>query len=117
MVRAKVWADFKVYEHSVDPGDPYNGTNTWILFPQQMNQGWCTIEDLLAKQGKTILQMTNEYSDQNRLVQLTCDLRIEFRDEHNNSRKLPSRRHYFSFRDWSWTPDLSRKDDDLWEKG
>jgi hypothetical protein len=117
IIRAKVWADFKVYGVAVDPGDSYNGTNTWILFPQQISQGWYQIEDLIVQQGKSIAQMQAEYSAQNRLTQLTLDLTIEFRDELKNIRKLPTRRHYFSFQDWTWVPDLTRKDDDLWANG
>jgi hypothetical protein len=117
IIRAKVWAEFKVYGIPVDPGDPYNGTNVWILYPQQVSQGWYSIEDLLSKQGKSISQMRAESTSQNEKVQLTMDLTIESRDEQKNSRKLPKRSHFFSFENKTWVPDLTRKDDDLWENG
>ena len=117
IIRAKVWAVFMVYGAKVDPGDPYNGTNTWVLFPQQISQGWYSIEDLVKQQGKSISQMISECSPQNKMTQLTLDLTIEFRDELANARRLPTRRHFFSFDDWVWVPDLTRKDDHLWENG
>jgi hypothetical protein len=87
------------------------------LFPQQISQGWFSIEDLVAQHGKNIAQMQSESSIQNETTQLTLDLTIEFRDEHKNIRKLPTRRHYFSFKELTWIPVLTRKDDQLWEKG
>ena len=117
IIRAKVWAEFRVYGITVDPGAPYNGTDTWILFPNQISQGWYSIANLLTQQGKSVAQMQTECSAQNSTTQLTLDLTIEFRDERGNTRKLPTRRHYFSFQDWTWIPVLTRKDDNLWENG
>jgi len=113
IIRAKVWAEFKVYGSSVDPGDDFNGTKTWLVFPQQTSQGWYEISNLLAQQGKTVQQMINEYSQENRTTQLTLDLTIEFRDEIGYKRRLPTRRVYFAFNDWTWIPVLT--EDDGWE--
>ena len=117
LVRAKIWADCKVYDVKVNPPDAYNGTETWVLFPQQLSQGWFSIADLLAQQGKTMDQMRSECVPQNATTQLTLDLTIEFRDERRSVRKLPTRTHYYSFKDSTWIPVLTRKDDKLWENG
>jgi len=117
LIRAKVWADCRVYGRTVDPGNAYNGTDTWILFPQQTSQGWFSIVDLLAQQGKNFDQMRAESSSQNSITQLTLDLTLEFRDERGTSRRLPTRTHHYSFADLAWIPVLTRNDDDLWQHG
>ena len=96
IIRAKVWAEFKVYGSSVDPGDDFNGTKTWLVFPQQTSQGWYEISNLLAQQGKTVQQMINEYSPENRTTQLALDLTIEFRDEIGYS-KIANKEGLFCF--------------------
>ena len=111
MLRAKVWCNFQVYGSPVEYSEDFNGKNTWYIFPGQMSQGWYEIESLLNKKGKTVEQMINEYSDENRNQQLTMDLKLEFRDELDNRRMLPSRRHYFAFNDWRWIPELTVKGD------
>ena len=111
MLRAKVWCNFQVYGNPVDYSDDFNGKNIWYIFPGQTSQGWYEIETLLTKKGKTVDQMMNEYTDENRTHQLTLDLKIEFRDEMDNKRELPTRRHYFAFNDWFWIPELTVKED------
>jgi hypothetical protein len=106
IIRAKVWAEFKVYGVPVDPGGDFNGTKIWLVFPQQTSQGWYEISSLIAQQGKTPQKMQSEYDSNNRTTQLTLDLTIEFRDELGNERKLPTRKHYFAFNDWTWIPVL-----------
>ena len=111
LIRAKVRCNFMVYNVPVEYNDDFNGKNTWYIFPQQISQGWYEINRLLNNRGKTIEDMCQEYSDNNRDKQLTMDLEIEFIDELENPRKLPSRKHYFAFNDWRWIPVLTKKDD------
>ncbi|MBW8039595.1 MAG: hypothetical protein FVQ85_06305 [Planctomycetes bacterium] len=107
IIRAKIWCEFKIYDSPVEVKDEFNGTNIWLVFPQQMSQGWFEIAPLLAQKGKTVQQMKEEYASDNRTTQLTMDLTIEFRDEIGNRKRLPTRRHYFAFNDWRWIPVLT----------
>jgi len=52
-----------------------------------------------------------EATEGNRYEQLTMDLEIEFRGELGDERKLPSRKHFFDFREWRWVPHLTKQDD------
>lgn len=113
VVKAKVWCNFQIYSDPVEYNDDFNGINTWYVFPQQYSQGWFEIGRLLEQKGKSIDNMIAEASPNNRDTQLTIDLKIEFRDERGESRELPSRKHYFAFKDWCWIPILTAKDD--WE--
>ena len=111
MLRAKIKCNFKVYNVPVEYSDDFNGVDTWYVFPQQISQGWYEIEPMLKKNGKTIEDMCQEYSENNRKQQLTMDLEIVFRDELKKERILALRRHYFAFNDWKWIPVLTKKDD------
>jgi hypothetical protein len=111
ILRAKVSCNFKVYNTPVDCDDAYNGKNIWNILPANTNQGWFEIESLLRKVGKTVQQMINEYSEENRDNQLTVDLKMEFRDESGNKRILPSMKYYFAFNDWKWIPIFAVKED------
>jgi len=116
IVRAKVWAEFKVYGAAVKALDAYSGTEVWLLFPQQIHQGWYQISDLVTQMGKTTSQMVSEATPQNATGQLTLDLTIEYRDELDQERRLPTRRHYFDFKKWTWIPILTEKDPMLWKE-
>jgi len=108
---AKVWCNFQLYNQPVEYHDDFNGKKTWYIFPQQKNWGYFELAPLLAKKGKTIGQVTSEANDNNRQEQLTMNLRIEFRDELGNQRKLPSRLHHFDFKAWQWIPTFTYEDD------
>jgi len=110
VVRAKVRCNFRVYGKLVEYHGDFNGRNTWYVFPQQTSQGWFEIAPLLAKKGKTRQQMVVETTEGNRYEQLTMDLEIEFRDELGDERKLPSRKHFFDFKEWRWVPLLTKQD-------
>ncbi len=114
IIRAKIWCEIKVYGTPVIINDDFNGTNIWLVFPQQTSQGWYEIKPLLEQQGKTPQQMIQEYSPGNRRNQLTLDLTIEFRDELGNRRKLPTKKHYFAFNEWRWIPVLTGSN--VWEQ-
>lgn len=109
IIKAKVWCDFKIYGSPVKSDNNFNGKNTWILFPQQMSQGWFEISSLLEQQGKSVQQMIDEYTPGNMSTQLTLDLTIEFRDELGNERRLPTRKHFFEFNEWRWIPVLTEE--------
>ena len=111
IVRAKVRCNFRLYGDRVDYHEAYQGGETWYVFPQQISQGWFDIESLLQKKGKTMAQVMAERTEQNKKEQLTMDLELEFRDELEESRVLPSRHHYFDFDRWAWIPQLTKKDD------
>jgi len=88
---------------------PYIGKEIWVLFPQQMSQGWFEIDTLLKQKGKNIRTMINEYNQENVGQQLTMNLELEFWDELGSNRTLPTRRHYFDFDNWAWIPQLTEK--------
>jgi hypothetical protein len=111
VVRAKVRCNFQVYGDRVDYHPSYNGGETWYVFPQQISQGWFAIELLLQKKNKTVKQIMAERTEENKEIQLTMDLELEFRDELEQRRILPSRHHYFDFDRWIWIPQLTIKDD------
>jgi hypothetical protein len=111
VVRAKVRCNFKLYGEPVADNPAYDGRETWYAFPQQTSQGWFEIQSLLQKKGKAVAQMIAELTPANRTEQLTMNLKIEVRDELDESRILPPRQHYFDFDRWVWIPDLARKDD------
>ena len=98
IVRAKVNCNFKVYGASVTPDPAYSGKETWVLFPQQISQGWFEIEKLLEKKGKTCKTMINERTYANSNEQLTMNLEIEFCDELGTKRTLPKRLHYLTLK-------------------
>ena len=107
IVKAKVNCNFKVYGNPVIPAPAYCGKETWILFPQQMSQGWFEIEKLLQMQGKTSSKMISERTKSNSNDQLTMNLELEFCDELGTKRVLPKRLHYFNFESWAWIPKLT----------
>lgn len=111
MIKARITCEFEVYGKNVEYSDDFNGKNIWYVFPQQTSQGWFEIETLLKKQKKSINEMRDEYSDKKRDKQMTMELNIEFRDEENRTRKLPSRKHYFAFNNMRWIPVLTKKED------
>lgn len=114
VVRAKVQCNFRIYgDRVVSAHDEFEGKSIWIIFPQQMSQGWFELSPLLTKKGKMVDQMIEETSVDNEKEQLTMDLEIEFRDELGNIRTLPSRKHYFKFEatEFKWIPVLTLQGD------
>ena len=111
IVRAKANFNFKVYGQPVTAGALYDGTDTWVVFPQQLSQGWFEVESLLKQQGKTVATMQAEVSEENRKRQLTMLLELKFWDELGVTRTLPPRPHYFDFTRWAWIPRLGEKED------
>jgi len=107
IVRAKINFNFRVYGEPVTAGPLYDGKEVWLLFPQQMSQGWFEIESLLQMKRKTIAAMIAESTPANRKDQLTMILELEFWDELEARRKLPARRHHFDFERWAWIPQLA----------
>ena len=106
-VRATVACNFRVYGDPIE-ADPINdGKDTWLLFPQQVSQGWFEIDTLLQKKGKGVTAMIAECTPANREDQFTMDLELEFWDELGARRKLPARPHYFDFERWAWIPRLT----------
>jgi hypothetical protein len=111
VVRANVNFNFKVYGQPVTWGPLYDGRDSWVLFPQQLSQGWFEVEGLLKQQWKTVGQMQHELSEENRKRQLTMVLDLTFSDEFGVKRKLPPRPHYFDFGRWAWIPRLGEQAD------
>jgi len=107
VVRARVACNFRIYGESIKAGPVYDGEDVWLLFPQQMSQGWFEIESLLQAKGKTVATMIAECTPNNKKTQLTMTLDLEFWDELGIRRKLPSRPHYFDFDRWAWIPRLT----------
>lgn len=107
VVRAAVACNFKVYGDAVDYGPAYDGKEVWLVFPQQVIQGWFEIEALLQKKGKNVATMMVESTPGNRKDQFTMLLEVEFWDEMGSRRKLPARRHYFDFDRWVWIPHIT----------
>ena len=106
IVHARVACNLKIYGQPVSAGSLYDGTDIWLLYPQQFNQGWFDIESVLQKKGKNIATMIYECTPENRKQQLTMLLELEFWDEFDKRRKLPSRPYYFDFNRWLWIPQL-----------
>lgn len=107
VVRAKVACNFKVYDQPVLYAPAYDGTELWVLFPQQVSIGWFEIAPLLQAKGKTVADMIAEHNPVNAKQQLTMFLELEFWDETGKHRKLPGRPHYFDFGRWRWIPHLT----------
>lgn len=110
LVRARVAFNFQVYGESVTAGALYDGNEVWLLFPQQMSQGWFEIETLLRMKGKTVAMLISEYTSEKRKLQLSMRLKLEFWDELGGRRELPPRQHYFDFERWAWIPQLAEND-------
>ncbi len=106
VVRARINFNFRVYGEVVTAGPLYDGKQLWLLFPQQMSQGWFEIESLLQMKGKTVSAMVAECTPANSKDQLTMLLELEFSDEQGAHRKLPPRQTYFDFERWAWIPQL-----------
>lgn len=109
LIRARINFNFRVYGEPVSAGPLYDGKEVWLLFPQQMSQGWFEVESLLQKKGKSVAKMIAECTPANREDQLTMMLELEFWDELEARRKLPARRHYFDFERWVWIPQLAER--------
>lgn len=109
IVRARVACNFQVYGQPVTAGPLYDGKDVWLLFPQQISQGWFEIDSLLQKNGKTVAAMIAECTPTNRKEQLTIMLDLEFWDELGARRKFPPRSHYFDFERWTWIPRLTER--------
>lgn len=106
VVRARLNCNFEVYGRRVSAGALYDGTHRWVVFPQQLSQGWFEIDLLLHQQGTNVTSVMTETTSANRETQLTMNLSIDFEDELGAVRKLPSRLHYFDFERWAWIPRL-----------
>jgi hypothetical protein len=109
VVRARVAFNFKIYGEPVSAGGIYDGKEVWLLFPQQVIQGWFELEVLAQKKGKTVSNLIAESVASNRAEQLTAELEIEFWDELGSRRKLPTRHHYFDFDRWAWIPYITER--------
>jgi hypothetical protein len=107
VVRAKVACNFRLYGAPVTAGPAYDGSDVWLLFPQQISQGWFSVDALAQQQGKSVAVMISESTPINRRNQLTMRLELEFWDEFGVRRKLPPRPHYFDFDRWAWIPQLT----------
>jgi hypothetical protein len=107
VVRAKINCNFKVYGEPVNYASPYSGEENWLLFPQQVSQGWFEIESILQKKGKTASVIISERTPANSKEQLTMNLELEFWDELGAKRALPKRPHYFDFESWIWIPQIT----------
>jgi hypothetical protein len=111
IVRARVGCNFRVYGDSIKAGAAYDGQDVWLLFPQQISQGWFEVESLVQTKGKNVAGMIAERTADNAKDQLTMALELEFWDELDGRRKLPVRRHYFDFERWAWIPHLTEGQD------
>lgn len=109
VVRVRLNCNFKVYGENVKYEDSYSGEENWLLFPNQMSQGWFEIETILQKKGKTVAELITEFNQEIAKEQLTMTLELEFWDELGAERKLPPRPHYFDFYRWVWIPQLTEK--------
>jgi hypothetical protein len=107
IVRAKVACNFRLYGEPIKAGPAYDGKDVWLLFPQQVSQGWFEIDPLLQTKGKSVDAMIAERTPANSKDQLTMLLELEFWDELGMRRKLPARPHYFDFDRWAWIPQLT----------
>jgi hypothetical protein len=107
IVRARVACNFRVYGEPIKAGPVYDGEDVWVLFPQQMSQGWLDVGTLLQAKGKSVAAMIAERTPANANDQLTMMLELEFWDELGGRRKLPARTHYFDFDRWAWIPQLT----------
>jgi hypothetical protein len=109
VVRARLACNFRVYGEPITAGPLYDGQDVWLVFPQQVSQGWFELDALLQQKGKTVASVASELTPANRRVQLTMNLDLEFWDELGASRKLPARQHYFDFERWAWIPELAER--------
>jgi len=110
-LRVRVWCNFKINGEPVDFRDEYCGREIWNVYPMQRSTGWFLLSQVLALKGKTIANMIEERTDENRKQQLTMDLRLEYgAPELGRSRELPARRHFFDFKQWNWIPELTFPD-------
>jgi hypothetical protein len=107
IVRARVACNFRVYGEPVKCGPAYDGEDVWLVFPQQISQGWFEIESLLQMKGKSVALMITEATAANQANQLTMLLELEFWDELGSTRRLPARPHYFDFDRWAWIPHIT----------
>jgi len=106
IVRAKVNCNFKLYGKPINSYSMFDGTDIWVLFPQQTSQGWFEIESLLRQNEKNIASLIHERTPDNCENQLTMSLELKFWDELGNQRNLPARHHHFDFEEWAWIPRL-----------
>jgi len=107
VVRATVACNFRIYGEPIKAGPAYDGKDVWLLFPQQVSQGWFDINSLLQAKGKSVATMMAEHTAANANDQLTMQLELEFWDELGGKRKLPTRPYYFDFERWAWIPQLT----------
>lgn len=107
VVYASVACNFRLYGgDTIEVSPAFNGKDPWVLFPQQVTQGWFEINSFLR--GKTIASMIAESTPENRAKQFTMLLELEFWDELGARRKLPTRLHYFDFDRWAWIPHITQ---------
>lgn len=113
-LHVRVWCNFKIYGEPVDFRDEYCGREIWNVYPKQQSTGWFLLSQVLDLKRKTIANMIEERTDENRKQQLTMDLRLEYQaPELGRSRELPARRHFFDFKQWSWIPELTFREETL----
>lgn len=106
LVRATVNLNLEVYGQQVSAGPLYDGHERWLVFPQQVSQGWFDVEAMLQQVGKSMAQVRSEHAPENQRRQLTARLELKFEDEFKQVRHLPVRFHYFDFGRWAWIPAL-----------
>lgn len=109
VVRATVNCDLRVHGEPVSAGPLYDGTDRWVVFPQQVSQGWFEIDTVLQAKGKSVASLIGETTPANRQTQLTMRLSLRFEDELGSIRELPPRPHYFDFERWAWIPRLGEQ--------
>ncbi len=110
LVRAKLNCNFRLYGEPIMADALYSGKMKWLLFPQQMSQGWFELETLVQQKGKTVATMIAESTSTNRKDQFTMNVELEFWDEQGEHRNLPGRHHYFDFDRWAWIPELAERE-------
>ena len=110
VVKAKVRCNFLVYGEPVTFNSAFEGKEVWCSLPYQSISGWFDIEKLLAEKNYDQNKMIQNRTDANRATQLTMNLEIEYRDELDNERKLPSVKHFFDFKELRWIPCITQKE-------
>jgi hypothetical protein len=53
VVRTRISCNFRLYGDPIEADPLYDGQETWLIFPQQVSQGWFDIQSLLQKKERT----------------------------------------------------------------
>ena len=109
ILEVRVWCNFLVYNMPTKSTDlSFEGERVWDVYPNQGTFSYFEIEPIIQTKGYSMEKMLEERTENNRQIQLTMDLKIEFTSDTKQTRTYPERHHFFDFESKRWVPHVTK---------